>query len=149
MGMAGTTGRPDRAFVARAVAIVLACTLALTFSFFGLVAIVTGESGAFVSRLPFYVLMTAVAFVGTILFLEEHRHDGRAIITMATVAAVVAFLVVALGAEGVAYAVDRPGEVLTSKLFLYLSAAGMIATGLGYWGLHHWREVLGTSAGRL
>lgn len=149
MGMAGDSAGPGRTFVARAVVVVLVCTLALTFSFFGLVAIVTGETGAFISRLPFYVLGTAAAFVGTILLLEEHRRDGEAIIVMATVAAAVAFLVLALGVEGVAYAVERPGEVLTSQLFLYLTAAGMIATGLGYWGLHHWRELLGTSAGRL
>lgn len=128
---------------------VITCTLALTFSFYGLVAILSGTPGGFVSRLPFYVLGTAVAFVGTILVLEQHRRDGQVIIVIATVVATVAFLMLALGAEGVVYAQENTTEVLTSQLFVYLSAAGMITTGLGYWGLRHWREILGTSAGRL
>lgn len=59
-----------------------------------------------------------------------------AVLTAAFVGAVV---FVGLGSEGVRYALVRPDTVLSSSLLVYLVAAALVASGLGYWSVRNWR----------
>ena len=97
--------------------------------------------------------LMAVGFVGVGVLSEQRygqRADGRSILATAGGVALVVFVVVSLAGEGLVFASDNPGEVVLSELFLYFLAAGLIGTGLGYWGLRHWREfVRSTATGRL
>lgn len=116
-------------------------TLTLTAGFLGAVALVTGSVVGLTDRLPFYALAMAVAFVGAVMLLEAEVRDGGVILRLAALAAVATFVLVTLGGEGVAFTVQRPGQVVSSQLLVYFLAAGLIGTGLGYWGVHHWHEV--------
>lgn len=116
-------------------------TLLLTASFLGVVALTTGSVIGSAVRLPFYVLTMAVAFVGAIIMFEDELHDGMQILQLAALTGAATFFLVMLGGEGVAFVVQRPGQVLSSQLLFYFLAAGLIGSGLGYWGLYHWSEV--------
>jgi hypothetical protein len=136
----------------RAVLAVGASTVVLTACFVGVLALVSGEITGFGDRLPLYAVAMGAAFVAALLRTERRygpdapgdteggRFDGAAILTTAVGVAVAAVLVVSLAGEGVVYAMSSPEAVVTSTLFLYFVAAGLIATGLGYWGVRHWRE---------
>lgn len=144
---------PDRERVARLVGVVVVSTLVLTATFIGVVGLLSGGNADIGTRLPFYVLTMAVGFVGVVVLSEQRygqRADGRSILATAGGVALAVFVVVALAGEGLVFASDNPGEVVLSELFLYFLAAGLIGTGLGYWGLRHWREfVRSTATGRL
>lgn len=132
----------DQTFLARVGALVVGCTAVLTLSFFGIVAILTGDAAGIGTRLPFYALGMAAVFVAAVVGLEQRRREGRAVLAAASLLAVGGGLLLTLGGEGVAYAGRNPEQVLGSGHVLYLVAAGLIATGIGYWGLHHWRDVV-------
>lgn len=134
------TSALDREVVARAAGVVVASTLALTASFVGVVAFLAGETAGVAGRLPFYVLAMAAAFAGTVFALDDPDADGNRVITATAGVAVVTFLVVTLGVEGLFFAVRHPGRVLASNLVVYFAAAGLICTGLAFWALRHWRE---------
>lgn len=121
--------------------LLVASTIALTASFLGVVGLVTGSVTGLTDRLPFYVLAMAIAFVLSVVFLEDKLRDGQQILQGALVLTACAFLIVTLGGEGVAYTIQRPGDVLTSHLLFYLLAAGLIGSGLGYWALNHWEDI--------
>lgn len=140
--------RSKRSFLVQATLLVLGCTLTLTFSFFGVFAILSGEMTGIGNRLPFYVLGMAVVFVAIVVYMEEQKAHGRTIIASASSFGVTAFLVFTLGTEGLIYSAENPGSVMTSKQFLYVVAAGMITTGIGYWMLKHWDEVVHNSPRR-
>jgi len=133
--------RFDRESLARAGALVAGCTLVLTASFVGLVALLSAQAPGVGTRLPLYVLGTAGAFVGSILVLETRRSDGETIIAGAGAVAVGTFVFATLSGEGVVYAMQNPGQLVASQLIFYFLAAGMIGTGLGYWGIQHWQEL--------
>ena len=135
---------PDPNVYGRLGALVLACTTALTLSFVGLVALATGSAGDVGGRVPFYVLGTSAAFVAAILGVDGPRRDGRAVLVAAGAIAGATFVLLSLGAEGLLYAARHPEAVLVSRSGLYLVAAGLIGTGVGYWGLRHWRELATT-----
>jgi hypothetical protein len=135
--------------LARVGALVAGCTLVLTAAFVGVVALVSGLSPGLNTRLPVYVLVMAGSFVGTLLVVERRRRDGRQIIVTAAGVGTAAFVLVALAGEGLSYAAANPTEVFDPTLILYLLAAGLIGTGLGYWGVRHWREFTGEQAGGL
>lgn len=124
--------------------LVVACTAALTFAFVGVVSLATGDAGNVGGRIPFYVLGTALAFVGAILVVDGPRRDGRTVLAVAGAVAGATFILLSLGAEGLRYAVVHPENVLVSSSGLYLVAAGLIGTGVGYWALSHWRELART-----
>jgi FtsH-binding integral membrane protein len=132
----------DRAESLRLVGVVGVSTLVLTASFVGLLSVVAGGNEGMSGRLPLYVLVMAVAFVGTIVLAEQRRRtsNARTVITGAGSLAGLVFVVVTLSGEGVVYAARNPSQVVASELSLYFLAAGLIATGLGYWGLRHWGE---------
>jgi FtsH-binding integral membrane protein len=136
-------------FLARASVLVVSCTVVLTVSFIGIVALITGNAFGIGNRLPVYVLSMACTFAATIVRLDPEYDDGKQVLGTAVVFAVSSFVLVSLGGEGVAYAVRRPGQVLTSQLFLYFVSAGLIGTGLGYWGARHWRELTRKSVSKL
>ena len=121
--------------------LVVACTAALTLAFVGVVSLATGHAGNVGGRVPFYVLGTALAFVASLLVVDGHRRDGRMVLAVAGAVAGVTFVLLSLGAEGLRYAVVHPENVLVTSSGLYLVAAGLIGTGVGYWALSHWREL--------
>jgi len=109
--MATSLGRTvDRTMLARTGALVGVCTAALT-----------------------------AAFVGSLIVLEESRHRGKTVILGAVGTGIAGLVLVGLGTEGVVYATSAPGTVLSSSLLVYLVAAALIASGLGYWSVRNWR----------
>ncbi len=139
----------SREVVVQAALFVVVCTLALTASFLGLVGLVTAAVDGISNRFPFYVLAMAIAFVGSILTLEGEFDSGRDVLEVAALVAVVTCIVVTLSGEGVAYSLQRPDEVFSSQFVFYFLAAGLMGTGLGYWGLHHWEEYVSSRSGGL
>lgn len=133
----------NRQYFARVGLLIVACTVLLTASFYGVVAMLDGQLTGVGERLPGYLLVAAVAFVGTVVLLEAYESSGRTIIVTASIMGLLTAVLVPLGVEGFLYALDHPDEVVNSTLFLYLLAAALIGTGLGYWGLNHWREFTG------
>lgn len=121
--------------------LVVTCTAALTLSFVGIVSLATGDAGNVGGRFPFYVLGTALAFVAAILVVDGPKRDGQTVLTVAGTVAGATFVLLSLGTEGLRYAVSNPETVLASSSGLYLLAAGLIGTGVGYWALSHWREL--------
>ena len=130
----------DQPVIARVGSLVAGSALALTLAFLGVVAFATGEAAGFGDRVSFYVLGAAVTFAAALIGLDRRARDGRDLLGVAVGLAVVAFCLVTLGVEGLAYAASRPDEVLLSNTLLYLLSAALFATGLGYWGLAHWKE---------
>jgi hypothetical protein len=130
----------EHPFAVRAALVVACSTLALTASFMGLLAAVRGAIVDPASRLPLYVLVTAIVFVFALFTLEDPTESGVPVLTTTVGVGIAAFVIVALGGEGLVYVLARPGRALTSQLVLYFLAAALICTAVGYWGLHHWRE---------
>jgi len=133
--------RIDTVMVARTGALVGGCTAALTASFVGAVALLTGNAPGAAGRLQFYILAGAAGFVAALIVLEESKYEGQTILKGASLAGVGTALLVGFGAEGVRYALADPAAVVASSLFVYLLAAALIASGLGYWSLRNWRQV--------
>lgn len=121
-------------------ALIVACTILLTGSFVGFLAAISGELQNFDAHVPWYMLVGAAVFVGTIILLEINDADGRTIIVTAGVFGTLAFILVALGIEGYIYMSENPDEIIGERLILYFLSASLVATGVGYWGLRHWRE---------
>lgn len=134
------TARFDRGTLARAGGLVAVSTAVVTAAFIGLVALVTGNAGEMTARLPFYVLVMAVVFVAFVFLIDSRGSDGQTVIISSIGVALLGFLLVFLSGEGVMFLVRRPGELLASQLIVYLVSAGLVCTGLAYWGLRHWRE---------
>lgn len=125
--------------IAQVSALIVACTLLLTAGFVGFIAAISGELGGFEARIQWYFAVAALVFVATIVLLELNDAGGATIITSATVVGVLAFLLIFLAAEGVLFTLDNPETVELSRLVVFASAA-LVATGIGYWALRHWRE---------
>jgi hypothetical protein len=137
-------GGDRRQFLARAGTVIGGSTLALTAAFVGVVALLNGAAGGVTNRFPFYVLAGAVVFVASLLLLDHEDVQGSTVIVATTVLGVTALVIVGLGVEGVLYAIEAPADVFGDRLVVYFVAAGLICTGLTYWGLNHWREFTGT-----
>jgi len=121
-------------------ALIVACTLLLTINFVGIIAALSGDITGLDTRIPWYLLVAAIIFVATIVLLESSGTDGKTIIVSALFTGVSAFVLILFGGEGVLYTLDEPETVLDPQLTLYFFTAALVATGLGYWGLRHWRE---------
>ena len=130
-----------RPVLARVGAFVVGSSLALTLAFFGLLAVATGSAAGLSERVPFYVLAAAVTFAAALVGLDRPSWDGRDLLFYSICVAVAAFVLVTLGLEGVVFAINYPGESFASRRFLYLLSLALVATGLGYWGLCHWKEI--------
>jgi len=133
--------RWGKATLARAGIFVAVSTVALTAAFLGVVGLLTGEVTGLTGRLPFYVLVTALAFVGAIVLLEESRNEALQVLVIAGVGGLFTFLLVTFGGEGLTFLLQNREEVVASQLLFYILAAGLIGTGLGYWALNHWPEL--------
>jgi drug/metabolite transporter (DMT)-like permease len=132
---------PDpRTYYKRGALIMGSSTLILTFSFIGILALVSDEIVGFTDRVAWYIIAAALVFATIILLLERQESSGRTIIVSALVSSVVSFVVLSLAIEGLLFAVNHPEAVITSKLVLYMFAAGLFGTGITYWGINHWRE---------
>ena len=130
-------------FFLRVTVVVAVATLFLTASFVGLLAFFNDDLTGFSSRIAWYLTVTAVAFVGNIVLLEDQGASGTSIITTAAIVACLVFVVVSLGVEGLLYTARNPAAVFVSQTILYFFAAALIGSGVGYWALRHWREVVG------
>jgi FlaA1/EpsC-like NDP-sugar epimerase len=129
-----------RRVVFRTSVLIVSCTLLLTASFIGSIAAVSGDIYGFEARVPWYLVTAAGVFVATIVLLEINEAIGRTIIVTAIFTGVVSFFLISLAVEGVIFTLNNPATVFVSQLILYFFAAALIATGIGYWGLRHWRE---------
>lgn len=129
----------DRSTVAIAVALVAASTLVIASAMMGGLAILTGAAEGIGSRVPFYVLGGAAVFTALVVYLEMHVDDGLLIISVSLAVGIVAFVLIALGVEGLYFSVRKPDRML-SNLSVYLLAAGLISTGIIFWAVRHWRE---------
>lgn len=129
-----------RGFVGRAVLVIGVSTFVLTAAFLGVLSLLTGGVVDVGDRLPFYLVVAGVVFVGTVVLLEEHGAQAEVILVTAAITGVLALAAVSLGVEGVMFAVNNPERVFVSQLVLYLIAASLIGTGIAYWGVNHWRE---------
>ncbi|PSP78171.1 hypothetical protein BRC81_09040 [Halobacteriales archaeon QS_1_68_20] len=133
------TDRRERAV--RIGGVVVGSTLALAMSFFGVIALVSGDAAGAFDRLPLYVLAMAASFVAGLVTLDDYALSGETVLRWATALAVGTFLFVGLGSEGIVYSIRYPGEVLSSKLFVYVVSAGLMATGIGFWVAKYRGEV--------
>lgn len=129
----------DRLLTPMALGVVL-LSLLLTAAFLGLVGLISGAPLDVSSRLPAYSLVMGIVFVVAILRLDSPNREGMMVLVSTSGIAVLAFVLVSLGTEGVMYTLVRPDEVLTSNLIFYFAAAGLVCTGVVLWTLHHWRE---------
>lgn len=134
-------------FFLKATGLVGGSTFILTASFVGLLSLLSGDPVDLGDRVPFYMIVMGFVFVGTILILEEQGATAEAILVTAIVVAVLAFVGIGLTVEGILFAMRNPDRVFVSQLVYYFIAAGLIATGIGYWGIRHWREFTGQSRG--
>jgi len=129
-----------RALGTRAVIGVVGLTVLLTCAFVGLLAFVSGARPDVGSRLPYYVLVMGIVFVAAIFKLDNHEREGTTVLTVVSAVAVAAFALVLLAVEGVVYALYNSNQIVASQIIVYFAAAALICTGVGVWGLHHWRE---------
>lgn len=135
--------RLRRRAASRAVVGVVGFALVLTAGFVGLVALAVGSRSGLLGRFPYYVLATAGAFVVALWQLDDRSVDGLPVLIGSSGIAIGSGLLVGLAVEGAIYAVRNSGEILISRLIVYFLAAALICTGLGIWGLRHWREFAG------
>lgn len=117
-----------------------ASTIVITASFVGVLALFEGEFSSLDGRIPWYLVACSLVFLATIFLLEEHGSDGAEIIAVTAVVTALSFVLIVLSVEGVNYARTNPDDVFVDQLVLYFLAAGMFGTGIGYWGIRHWRE---------
>lgn len=141
------TNRRERAL--RLGTVVLGSTLAIAMSFFGLIALLTGDAAGTLDRLPLYVLAMAAGFVAAVVTLDDYALHGETVLTWAAILATGTFLFVGLGTEGIVYSIRYPEEVLSSQLFVYVLSAGLIATGLGFWVARYRDDLTFRSRNRL
>ena len=139
--MAYSQGDASEGFAARVGLPIVVCTAVLTLGFFGVLALATEQAPELALRVPVYVFGAAVMFVGAIVALDRMRRDGLTILAAAAGLAIAAFAVLLLGGEGALYVARHPDRVIESRRFLYLLAAGLFTTGLGYWGVRHLRSL--------
>jgi hypothetical protein len=132
--------RLDSDLLPRAAVLVAVSTAVVTSAFVGIVAIATSGAEDVTGRLPFYVLVMAVVFVVFVFLIDSRGSDGQTVIVSSIGVALLGFLLVLLSGEGVVFLVNEPGALLASQLIVYLVSAGLVCTGLAYWGLRHWRE---------
>jgi hypothetical protein len=128
-------------FVAQVGLLVVVSTAMFTLGFFGLLALVTGETPQVGLRIPVYAFGGAATFVGAIVGLDQLRRDGTEVLAAAGGLSVVAFGILLLGGEGALYVTRNAGALVESRLFLYLLAAGLVSSGLAYWGVRHRRSI--------
>lgn len=134
------TAQLDADLLPRAAVLVAVSTAVVTAAFVGVVALVTGNASEVTARLPIYVLVMAVVFVAFVFLIDSRGSDGQTVIVSSIGVALFGFLLVLLSGEGLVYILTQPQDLLASHVLIYLASAGLVCTGLAYWGLRHWRE---------
>lgn len=127
---------------------VIFLSLVLTASFIGMLGLLSDTTLDVGSRLPAYVLLMGVVFVVGIVRLDSPEREGTRVLVAVSTMALLSFVLAALATEGVFYTLKSPEDVVTSRLYLYFGAAGLICTGVVIWALHHWREFATTTTTR-
>lgn len=138
--MSSGTAEENEYFAIRIVPMIMFSTIFLTASFMGVLAFLSGEAAGVNERLPWYLVIWAMMFVGSIVLLERAGSNGRTIIVTTLVVSIVLFVLTVLGIEGVLFTMEKPKVVINSELILYLLSASLVGVGLAYWGINHWRE---------
>jgi hypothetical protein len=133
--------RFSRDTLAQAGLFVVASTIALTASFLGIVGLMTGEVTGLTTRLPFYVLLTAIAFVASIVIFEEEYREGAWVLQLSVLLSATTLILATFGGEGMSYLYQNQEQVVTSQLIFYILSAGLIGTGICYWALQHRSEL--------
>jgi len=121
---------------------VLACTVVLTAMFVGVLSLSTGGVPGLGERLPFYVLAMGLIFVAAIVALDGKLGNPLATLKYAVAAGAFGFAGIVLSGEGVTHVLSNSRELLTSQLLFYFVAAGLVGTGLAYWAMRNWRDVV-------
>ena len=123
---------------------VASTTVLLTFAFVGLAVLWEGRvvSGV-TTRTPFYVLVFSIAFILSLLKLDSRDRDGTQILIATTGIGTATSILIGLATEGIAYTLTEPGVVFQEGLVVVFLSAAIICTGLGIWGVRHWREFVG------
>lgn len=136
------TDRLRNAILSRAFLTVACSTILLTWAFVGVAVLMEGLLVPDVpSRVPLYGLVFAIAFVLSLWKLDDRSRDGTTILIATTGIGAGVATVVGLASEGALYTVENPSTVLTRpELFVGFTTAALICTGLGIWGVRHWRE---------
>lgn len=129
-------------FFLRVSVVIAIATIFLTASFIGVLGLLNGDITGIPDRVPWYLSVTALGFVITIVLLEEQGASGASIITTAIIISVVVFIITMLGVEGMLYAVEQPSSVPWTEVIPYFFAAALIGTGFGFWAIRHWREFI-------
>ena len=125
---------------------VVASTVLLTAAFVGLAALWSQElQPGSTTRLPFYLLAFAVAFLLALWKLDDRHQDGLTVLIAVSGIALLAGLLVGFAVEGAVYAAYNPWEVIETQLIVLFAAAAIICTALGLWGVRHWREFARTT----
>lgn len=119
---------------------IIASSIVLTGAFIGVVALIRGEVVGTWDRLPVYVLVFAVVFLVVLWKLDDSEREGTTVLIATAGIALAAGIVLGLAGEGTVAAVTDPWSVIGSDLLVYFVAAAVICTGLGLWGIRHWRE---------
>lgn len=127
-------------FMLRIVVLIAVSTIFLTASFIGIVSFLSGDITDISTRLPWYLVIGGLSFVGSIILLEAQGSDGRTIIVTSLTIMIVMFFLTVLAFEGILFTIEKPGVVFNTQLILYFFSAALFAVGIGYWGLKHWRE---------
>lgn len=138
-----------REFLVRGTLIVGLSTVVLTSSFIGVIALFSGETHTLSARFPYYLILMGLVFVATIFLLEEHGSEPRITILTATITGLLTLILSVLGLEGMMYTISNPQLVFDEQLVFYFIAAALIATGVTYWAIKHWRELIGNGSGGL
>lgn len=136
----GGSSTGNDVFLLRIVLLITVSTVFLTASFMGILAFVSGAEMNVSGRLPWYLVIGAATFVGSIVLLEQAESEGYTIIVTTIVTSVAMFILTLLAVEGVIFMSRYPEMVVNSQTILYLVSAAMVGVGLGYWGFNHWRE---------
>lgn len=125
----------------RATGVILGFTVVLTADFVGVLALVSQPRPDVASRMPLYTLAMAGAFVVTIYGFARYGADARTVLLSATGVGFAAFVLFGLAVEGVVFAAARP-DLVGSQLVIYFLAAGLMGTGIGYWLVAYWRDLV-------
>lgn len=141
--MATQTQAVDSETFVQAGIFVVVSTVVLTASFLGIVGHATGRVSGVTGRIPYYILLMAVSFVVAIVAFESLIGRASEVLGGALVVTGVALVLVVLAGEGVVYLFQHTQAVLSSTLLIYILAAGLVGTGLCYWALQHWTELVG------
>lgn len=136
-------GSRDDTFMLRIVVLIAVSTVFLTASFIGIISFLSGDITDISTRLPWYLVIGGLSFVGSIILLEAQGSDGRTIIVTSFTIMIVMFILTVLAFEGVLFTTEKPGLVFNTQLILYFFSAALVGVGIGYWGLRHWREFTG------